>query len=506
MIGIYKIENKVNGKVYIGQSVNIEKRWNAHRCELLRNAHYNEHLQRSWNKYGEDKFDFILIEECEETELNDKEIYWIDYYRSCEEQFGYNSQIGGAGDVLYKPVLQFDLSKNFIKEWKNAREASLETGVPQQGIYGSCVKKFKHSRLFIWVYKDDYVDSSSLDWYFENQKRKNVNQYDLFGRFIKTWSGHKEIKDTLGYSVNQCTNHTILTSHGYIWLYTDDPTELTEEYCYMARNSLHFICNKPFYQVDKQCNIVKEYDCLREASEDGYSERMVNECLRGLRDTTRGYIWIYKNEYESLTKEKCNEIFNKPFERKYYEIIQCDLDGNFIKKYNSLKEVPDDFLKTNVADCCLGRKKQYKGFIWKYGNETKHPLANQVEMYDKDTGKLLNIFVSLSEAARITKIGEASIGLVCNHRKKTAGGYIWKYSRDDSCVINEEYIRKLKIRAGSKALCVFDENNNLVKEYDSIKSAVEDGYNASSIRKCCKNEMKIYRGLIWRYKEAIKTA
>lgn len=141
MIGIYKIENKANGKVYIGQSIDIDNRWKNHRCELRRNAHYNDHLQRAWNKYGEDSFVFSIIEECVETELDEKEIYWIDYLHSCEYEYGYNSSLGGTGDALYRPVLQFDLSGNFIKEWKSPREASIKTNTPQQGIYGSCTKK-----------------------------------------------------------------------------------------------------------------------------------------------------------------------------------------------------------------------------------------------------------------------------------------------------------------------------------------------------------------------------
>ena len=55
MIGIYKIENKVNGKVYIGQSVNIKKRWKQHKYELNSNNHVNKHLQASWNKYKQNK-------------------------------------------------------------------------------------------------------------------------------------------------------------------------------------------------------------------------------------------------------------------------------------------------------------------------------------------------------------------------------------------------------------------------------------------------------------------
>jgi group I intron endonuclease len=59
--GIYKIVNKINGKFYIGSSVNIKIRWYRHITELLRNVHKNTHLQRAWNKYGRYNFVFEII-------------------------------------------------------------------------------------------------------------------------------------------------------------------------------------------------------------------------------------------------------------------------------------------------------------------------------------------------------------------------------------------------------------------------------------------------------------
>ena len=72
MIGIYKIKNKVNGKVYIGQSIRIEKRWIDHKKTLRSNSHRNIYLQNAWNKYGEENFIHEIIEECDISELNDK--------------------------------------------------------------------------------------------------------------------------------------------------------------------------------------------------------------------------------------------------------------------------------------------------------------------------------------------------------------------------------------------------------------------------------------------------
>lgn len=93
--GIYKIENLINHKVYIGQSCNIEKRKEIHFIALERNCHQNEYLQRSYNKYGIENFSHEIIEECSEELLSEREIYWINYYDSYNN--GYNLTEGGYG-------------------------------------------------------------------------------------------------------------------------------------------------------------------------------------------------------------------------------------------------------------------------------------------------------------------------------------------------------------------------------------------------------------------------
>ncbi len=61
--GIYMIRNVINDKRYIGSAMNFRKRWSAHLSELGANEdHHNIHLQRAWNKYGEDAFEFLVID------------------------------------------------------------------------------------------------------------------------------------------------------------------------------------------------------------------------------------------------------------------------------------------------------------------------------------------------------------------------------------------------------------------------------------------------------------
>ena len=63
MIGIYEIKNKINGNVYIGETFNIERRFEGHKNELLCNIHHNINLQRDFNKYGFFNFNFSVIQE-----------------------------------------------------------------------------------------------------------------------------------------------------------------------------------------------------------------------------------------------------------------------------------------------------------------------------------------------------------------------------------------------------------------------------------------------------------
>jgi len=110
MIGIYIITNEINNKVYIGQvgkgNTTIMGRFDSHYKDLNGNKHNNKHLQAAWNKYtelyGEEAFTFDILEECLEEELNDKEEYWIDYFKANDNKYGYNKTIGGEGTKGYK--------------------------------------------------------------------------------------------------------------------------------------------------------------------------------------------------------------------------------------------------------------------------------------------------------------------------------------------------------------------------------------------------------------------
>ena len=82
-IGIYSIQNKKNGKIYVESSINVEKRIDFHKKALQQNRHPNKKLQKAWNKYGETAFVFKLLKEVKKEDLPLCEQKWINAHRTC---------------------------------------------------------------------------------------------------------------------------------------------------------------------------------------------------------------------------------------------------------------------------------------------------------------------------------------------------------------------------------------------------------------------------------------
>ena len=115
---IYKITNKVNGKVYIGQTVNsFDKRY---RNNLENNTH-NEHLKRSIKKYGIENFDICKMFDIafSKEELDIKEDCWISIYNSVNPKYGYNKQTGGSHG---KPNFETRNKMSISKQGKHCSE------------------------------------------------------------------------------------------------------------------------------------------------------------------------------------------------------------------------------------------------------------------------------------------------------------------------------------------------------------------------------------------------
>jgi hypothetical protein len=172
MIGIYKITSPTN-KIYIGQSTNIENRkyyYNSIKCDK------QPKLYNSLLKYGWEQHIFEVIEECLEEQLNEREIYWGNYFKVLGEN-GLNLRLGDANGLcseetkqkigltnsrpkpdnfnsnLRKPVLQFDKQGNLIAEYESYHDAKNKTGLSLTEVLRG---KAKTAGGYIFKYKDDW--------------------------------------------------------------------------------------------------------------------------------------------------------------------------------------------------------------------------------------------------------------------------------------------------------------------------------------------------------------
>lgn len=130
---IYKITNKINGKSYIGQTIqNVKERFYQHCSIKCSQEVLNMAIHRAINKYGKSNFTLEVIEEVESTNLNDREKYWIKYYDSYNN--GYNSTEGGQDGVKLFKNLNIEYVIKEYNSGKSLREVGKLFNVDKQTI------------------------------------------------------------------------------------------------------------------------------------------------------------------------------------------------------------------------------------------------------------------------------------------------------------------------------------------------------------------------------------
>lgn len=121
--GIYKITNNINGKMYIGQSVDIYDRWIKEKAPSA--SKYA--LQKAFDKYGRENFTFEIIERLKLEELDEREIYWIAYYDTYNN--GYNETLGGNAGRKYNYQEIYNLWLNGLTCKQIEEKLNCEDGV-----------------------------------------------------------------------------------------------------------------------------------------------------------------------------------------------------------------------------------------------------------------------------------------------------------------------------------------------------------------------------------------
>lgn len=371
MCGIYMINNTVNGKPYIGQAKDIAHRWSTHRVELNAKRHANRHLQGAWNKYGAEAFVFSVLEECEETNLNEREKYYIEQYDAYEN--GYNMDQGGEGIVGFKHteeeiskmrrvqnplvILQFDFDFNLLRRFEGgSSHIRKELGYTKECVDRCC--KHQGGQIYYknsyWVYEKEYQHKDfSWDKYLKQiaccdvkkEKReftqRRICQYDKQRNLIKIWNSFSEIEDA-GYTRNQvntiCNRRKGKKTHkGYIWVYEDYDwsdgyfDNLDDAYAESIAQK-----RRAIRQIDKNGNCVCTYESVTWAADTmgiGYS------CIsRAATHHTMscGYFWAYVGD--DWFASQLDYLKNYQQGNQIKGVVQLDEHNKMITRYLSRSE------------------------------------------------------------------------------------------------------------------------------------------------------------------------
>jgi len=293
--GIYKIENLVNGKVYIGSSIDIYRRWENHKSTLRGNRHHSFMLQRAWNKYKEKdfKFEIIKIFNGNIKELRLLEQHYMDLYKSYDFNYGYNvsknSFYGTHSPTTYKDIEdgKFEISKDqfdAIIYYLCNTNISIPKISKLTGVYYRSIYQIYYKENYTNIVKDlNFIQRKNSGEENHNTKLTKNKVKDII---IMLLNNEYIIDIARKFNVKQtiiCDIHLHKS-----W------KDLTKDIVFPEYEKAYGRNGKPVSQYDLEGNFIATYESAREAEkETGIGYKMISRVCKGKRPHTHGFIWNF---------------------------------------------------------------------------------------------------------------------------------------------------------------------------------------------------------------------
>lgn len=236
-IGIYSILNVKTSQRYVGKSKNIESRFAAHKSILRRSVcakDCNRHLFNSFKKYGESSFEFSIVEVFEvhdEVNLKLRELYWMDEFKTCDREFGFNLRRDSSTNTIVHPetlalmklVHSGEQNGNFGNYWTDAQRArmsEISKARHAAGVYGEEWRRRQGvAASKTWesqVLRDQMAKAVS-----KAKMKFDFLQFDRSGKFIRKWASVAEIvSENPTYkwqNIYSVCNGYKNTYHNFVW-------------------------------------------------------------------------------------------------------------------------------------------------------------------------------------------------------------------------------------------------------------------------------------------------
>lgn len=246
---IYKIQNTINHKFYLGSTINKKIRFARHINSLYNGIHHSKKLQNAWNKYGEDNFVFIIIEDnIDNNDIKNKEQYYLD--NLMPYKYGYNISDSANGWTIGK---------------KHTEETKIKIGNKNRGRIFSVATRLKMRISHLGIQNTEETKKKIS---FKNKGRKCT----------------EEAKKKIGLK-NKGRKHTEETK--LKWINRKNPM--------LGRKGISNPNSISILQY-KNDQFIKEWSSAAEASEKlGLYSTSITACCKGRLKTTGSFIWKYKS-------------------------------------------------------------------------------------------------------------------------------------------------------------------------------------------------------------------
>ena len=334
--GIYCWTCMVNGKRYIGQSINLRERKSdflrfsqSYAGDLINKARAKYHSPQMW------RYSILEYVEANNNILDSREINYISLYLTTDPKKGYNLALGGGGAWGYR------FSEESKKRLSEIHKQFHHTEESKRKL--SSAKKGKPQPHF----------------------NKAVIQYTKDGVFVKKWSSIGIAAMTLGINdtcICNCLKGRINSAGGYKWLYDgEEPTDKWKRQPIGQQS-------KRILQIDKDSNeVIRVFEGITEVVNiTGFKRSSINNCLLGRNRQHGGFKWAWEGT------ELNEEWINKTNEFTRGEILQIDLiTGEVIKVWIRMNAAANalKIQQANISACCRGLRNHAGGFKWEYADK-----------------------------------------------------------------------------------------------------------------------------------------
>ena len=252
------------------------------------------------------------------------------------------------------------------------------------------------------------------------------------------------------------------------------------------------LLSKKVYQRELDGTFIKEWNSIREVERiTGFHRQCITTCCHKKVFQAYGYLWSFDKDYIAKKKKRKN----------CKTVYQYDLDGNFIKEWESLIQIEEKlgYSKNNLSHCCLGKTPSAYGYIWSYEKRNDIVYENKNLQKQRKIYQFSKEMILIEEWDNLESIestlgyGRSAIATCCRCESKTAYGYIWRYE--------ENLNKKVSlVSAQAKSVLQLDKKYNLIKRFDSVSEA-QRITGVDNISSCCNGKRKTSGGYIWVYEE-----